>query len=54
VLAQICADGLGTDLERIRVIRSDRSHCAGHGCFRLARHGDDRRGGDDRRYKAAW
>jgi len=55
VLAQICADGLGTGLDRIRVIHGQTDRIArGMGAFalRLARHGDDQRGGDDRRCKA--
>ena len=45
VIAQICADALGVDYARVRVVhgRTDRiDH--GHGRFRLARHRDDRRG----------
>ena len=54
VMAQICADALGVDYARVRVVHGQTDRIAfGHGRIRLARHRDDRRGDAARRRRGA-
>ena len=54
VIAQICADALGVDYRKVRVVHGQTDRIErGHGRLRLARHRDDRRGDADRRERAA-